>query len=97
MNTSDYIALAALLVSLFALFVAFSTKFSEFAKASWGNILQFITGLLAITGGFLMVYIWAIDGVQDPAIVFCGGMIFIFLVGSVFVIEALRSERTKRN
>ena len=58
MNASDFIALAALIISFMALLVSLSTKFSDFANAPWERLLGFVSGLLYTFGGLCLLYLW---------------------------------------
>ena len=59
MDTSDFIAVAALIVSFMALFVSFTTKFSEFADANWGNVGLFTVGVFLVLLFLFFLYVWA--------------------------------------
>ena len=58
MDSSDYIAIAALAVSFLALFLSFTTKFTEFAKAPWYEISFFVLGATALVQGLIFLTLW---------------------------------------
>ena len=58
MDMSSYIALAALAVSLLALFISFTTKFTDFAKAPWWGIFLFLAGMIYVCGAIFFFFLW---------------------------------------
>ena len=65
MDTSDIIAAAALVVSLMALFVSLSVKFSDFANAPWENLLGFVSGMVVFLVGLYLLSLWRNDSLAD--------------------------------
>lgn len=93
MTGSDPIAIAALIVSILALVVAFSTRFSEFANASWWNIFQFIAGLgIWVFAVYLVIDSRTRGQVLDlPSL---GFIAFMVWGGWRVVSDAIKSERS---
>jgi len=66
MSLSDYLAITALLVSLLSLFLTFTTKFTDFAAASWENIFGFLGGLIITLVSFVFGALLAYQVYMGP-------------------------------
>jgi amino acid transporter len=102
METSDVIATVALVLSLMALFVSFTTKFSEFATASWGNIGLFVVGFSFLLLGLFSLWAFLFspippDETMGRVVIVWGSSIGALIMGSVLVVIAVRRERKKKD